>query len=141
VNLAAAVREAGACVGDIIEIVSRPHWVTKAIEKELLDEAIGEVPTSAEGLLVEITAIGETAILGYWLQGEPLAGLIGEREPTHYAEFNWDRAGSESANHGGSMVRKVGRREQRSDEVFRVNWLLPDLENVYTRCRKQGGLT
>jgi len=116
-TLAQQCREHGIAIGDVIDLMNLP-------ESKVSREYCGDEPTTLQGCLVEVTAIGDTRILGYWLQGESHNG--GQR----YQDHIWARTGKEVIFSGATAMRKIGLRDA-SDYV----WLLPDLINVYTRCQ------
>lgn len=118
-TLADQCRTHGVVVGDVIELMNRPD----SIDKQCAKLAEEELPTLL-GCLVEITAIGDRNILGYWLEGQTSNG--GER----YQDCTWSRKGKEALFGKAIVMRKVGQRDA-TDYV----WLLPELENVYTRCQ------
>lgn len=123
-NLAQAVQEASAKVGDVIEIVSRADWLTKAISKEF----DGPSPTM-EGKLIEITAIGDQGILGYTLSG---IAKNKANNKLNYDAYIWSHDAQEMWYRGGSTIRKVGW----AMSFNKYDWTLPHLDNVYSRCQK-----
>jgi len=121
-TIAEACRKSGIGVGDIIEMVSGTHWLSEAIA-----DAMEEAPQPREGLLVEVTAIGERSILGFYLQGSPLT------YSTTYAGCVWDRMSEHEAPiNAAATMRKVGSKDADGEIV----WTEPDLVNVYTRCKE-----
>lgn len=123
-NLSQAVQKAGVVVGDIIEIVSCTDWLSKKIGK-----VIGDEPTTSEGLLIEITAIGQVCILGCLLSGMSANG--GDK----YKDIVWERTDQERSYRDGATVRKIGYRARPLDPTSEIVFTLPDLKNVYTRCQ------
>jgi hypothetical protein len=123
-TLAEDLRNAGIQIGDVVETVSNANPISKAIV-----EAIGERSYQREGELIEVTAIGEQNILGYWLVGRP----VKESEAGYaYRLFVWCRDGHESSFSGARLYfRKIGSR--RDGEYI---WINPDMANVYARCQK-----
>lgn len=129
-NLADEFRQAGIQAGDIVEISHVPSLLSDELSKSL-----GETPPDMEGWLVEVTAIGETAILEYDLQGVPLDETDDGRS---YKLYDWTRATMgqceprEHSYNGTPLFRKVGRKT--ADGIV---WDYPDLMNIYSRCQTQ----
>lgn len=80
-HLADAIRSLGIAVGDVVEVGMAPGWLSG-----LISEAISETPAWREGLLIEITAVGEQHVLGFALQG---AGSVGDGKA--YKDCEWER--------------------------------------------------
>lgn len=123
-SLAEQFRQAGIAVGDIVEIVRSVSGLGQALAK-LYDDP----PDKREGELVQVTAIGENAILGFWLLGFPIKdGELGEA----YGLFEWRRKGNETIFGGRPiMFRKVG-------EMTKLGMVFtnPEMTNVYSRCQR-----
>lgn len=122
-NLAVVFREHNIQVGDLIELVNHPHWFTRAIEESEGEEC----PASAEGTLLEVTAIGEEKVLGYVLASDVDKPIVGDS----YKASGWKRYYEyESCFDYAVAFRKVGTKVEGL-----YQWLYPDLVNVYTRCQ------
>lgn len=156
-RIADAVRSSGIAVGDVIEISMEPDWLAAAIS-----EAISDAPAWRDGLLIEITAIGEQYILGFALVGEQSL-----RKGETYRAYTWARM-TEYARQDlpanaapdspplfikappkermfarGATVRKVGSKPSLARRIWNKAtgnatgyvWTMPDLVNIYTRCQ------
>lgn len=124
-----ALKSGGIRPGDVIEISTRVHWTTEAIEavENEGEEWKGIEPTVSEGLVFQVTAIGVESVLGYWLVGKP-------KTDQTYAGIEWQRRDRESQQFGATTFRKVGRRTGNS-----YVWYSPDLLNIYSRIAQVKG--
>lgn len=124
-NLAEACKTHGIIAGDIIEIANPRNSLTDAI-----NSAIGNNDKPImEGSLIEITAIGETAILGFWMVGE----YKPNKTTDNYGDIEWNRCPTmrhESKFSSATIMRKVGYKDLHGKYIF----TLPELKNVYARC-------
>ncbi len=119
-NLAEQFKQAGIEVNDVVEMASSDNWLTT-----IISEPTDTPPSSREGELVEVTAIGDKIVCGYWLEGSGGEGYS-------YVEHQWLRKGDECMFSGQRIYfRKVGRGKDGSYE-----WLHPEMTNIYSRCQK-----
>lgn len=114
--IASALREHGIGIGDVIEVGTHASRLSQILDGN----------TTFEGLVVEVTAIGETTMLGYWLQGEPKSPF-----DYTYGGVKWDRVGRENCFRHATTIRKVG--HGRDGDYF---WTQPDLVCIYQRCKE-----
>lgn len=115
-------------VGDVVEIATARDGIDDAIEAEYgpdtyLQAATGEPEQLLNGWLVEVTAVGEGKILGFYLVGSAT-------DSQRYADIEWSRQGGETAYSKQSCMRTVGRKT-----VEGYVWTHPNLVNIYFRCQ------
>ena len=128
-NLAQAMKDAGIGVGDVVEVAKHVDSIDRAIHNATTkgEEWKGEDLPIMNGWLLEITALGESVIVGMVVTG---FSKDGHRQT--YGDCVWSRAkGAEMTQRSATYFRKVGH-TQSGFYLFDQ----PDLVNVYARCQR-----
>ena len=111
-------------IGDVVEIGTVCDSIDDAIAE--VSAEISQVAPAMNGWLVEVTAIGETKILGF-----VLVGTAKEDGNVAYSGYTWARDdGRESDFSKVSCLRVVGRKADQG-----CVWIEPNLANIYFRCQ------
>ncbi len=103
--------------GTIIEFGYRSDSIDVKIAK-----TIGEQLSFMQWYLLEVTAIGEEAILAFVLTGS------GGGENMGYGAWTWERQATEMIFRGGSVLNVVGHRNASG-----IEWVDPNQENIYAK--------
>ncbi len=121
INLSQTFKAAGIIPGDVVEI-----WRETGELLSSLSGLLNESTPAVDGLLINVTGIGEATVLGFIMEGEPMNDV-----GSGYRMYRWSRQSDKECQFQGQYVlRKVGQYHNNA-----IEWIYPDLINIYSRTR------